>query len=241
MGAAASRAVDSGGERPAGPDIGDGSNPACAGTKEVDILVIGFGAAGAVAALQACELGASVLLIDRFGGGGTTAKSGGVIYAGATRFQADAGFDDDVENMERYLRTEVGDAVRPETLHRFCEGSAADLDWLIAHGVGFSSEAYLEKASFPPEGRYLYYSGNEKSPANVEVARPVPRGHRPVGPGFGGVHFHSSLTERIEQSNIEVLPHCWAHGLLTDAEGRVVGANVSFLCPPHVDEHAMLY
>lgn len=226
-----------------GPATGAGDTPADTGSsiREVDILVIGFGAAGAVAALQAHELGASVLLIDRFDGGGTTAKSGGVVYAGATRFQAEAGFDDDIENMERYLRTEVGDAVRPETLRRFCEGSAADLDWLIANGIAFSSEAHLEKASFPPEGKYLYYSGNEKSPANAAIARPVPRGHRPVGAGFGGIHFHASLAERIARSAIEVRTHCWARELLTDPDGRVVGAQLSVLDPAHAAEHCRLY
>lgn len=219
----------------------DAPPPAGSSDTEVDILVIGFGAAGAVAALQAHELGASVLLIDRFDGGGTTARSGGVVYAGATRFQAEAGFDDDIGNMERYLRTEVGDAVRPETLRRFCEGSAGDLDWLIANGIAFSSEAHLEKASFPPEGKYLYYSGNEKSPASAAVARPVPRGHRPVGAGFGGTHFHASLARKIGQSAIEVRRHCRARALLTDADGRVVGAQLSVLDPLHADEHRRLY
>lgn len=215
--------------------------PAAPSPKEVDVLVIGFGAAGAVAALQAHELGAQVLLIDRFEGGGTTAKSGGVIYAGATRFQAEAGFTDDVDNMERYLRTEVGDVVRPETLRRFCEQSAADLDWLIANGAAFSAEAHLDKASFPPEGKYLYYSGNEKSAENIEIARPVPRGHRPVGPGFGGIHLYERLAETIANADIEVRRHCRAERLLTDKTGRVVGADLAQLDLVHAAEHRRLY
>jgi len=125
--------------------------------READVVVVGFGGAGACAALQAREDGADVVLIDRFGGGGTTGYSGGVIYAGATRFQKAAGFDDTVDNMYDYLAMEVGDAVRPETLRRFCEGSAADLEWLIGHGVKYDSAAYLDKVTYPPEGKYLYY------------------------------------------------------------------------------------
>lgn len=207
----------------------------------VDVLVVGFGAAGAVAALQAHEQGADVMLIDRFQGGGTTAKSGGVVYAGATRFQAEAGFSDDVDNMRRYLETEVGEAVRPETLKRFCEGSAADLDWLIANGIAFSSEAHVEKASFPPEGKYLYYSGNEKAAANAAIARPVPRGHRPVGPGFGGTHLHRGLEQRIAETPIDVRRHCGLRRLITDADGRVVGAGLAVLDAQHHAEHARLY
>ena len=152
--------------------------------RQADVVVVGFGGAGASAALEAREAGADVILIDRFGGGGTTGYSGGVIYAGATRFQREAGFADTVDNMHAYLEMEVGDAVRPETLRRFCEGSAADVDWLIGHGVRYASDAYLDKITYPPEGKFLYYSGNEKSPAFAEKAEPAPRGHRAVGAGF---------------------------------------------------------
>jgi 3-oxo-5alpha-steroid 4-dehydrogenase len=66
---------------------------------EADVVVIGFGGAGAVAGLQAREDGASVLTLDRFGGGGATAYSGGVVYAGGTPYQKAAGFDDTAEEM----------------------------------------------------------------------------------------------------------------------------------------------
>ena len=49
---------------------------------EVDIIVVGFGGAGACAALEAAQKGASVLVMDRFHGGGATAASGAIIYAG---------------------------------------------------------------------------------------------------------------------------------------------------------------
>ena len=55
---------------------------------EADVVVVGFGGAGVVAALQAREGGADVLAVDRFGGGGATSYSGGVTYAGGTRHQA---------------------------------------------------------------------------------------------------------------------------------------------------------
>ena len=49
---------------------------------EADVVVVGFGAAGACAALEAAARGCDVVLLDRFSGGGATALSGGVIYAG---------------------------------------------------------------------------------------------------------------------------------------------------------------
>lgn len=204
-----------------------------------DVVVVGFGGAGASAALQARESGADVLLIDRFGGGGTTAYSGGVIYAGGTRFQREAGFEDSAEKMLAYLEIEVGDAVRPETLRRFCEGSAADVDWLIGHGVRYSGDAYLDKITYPPEGKYLYYSGNEKSPEFAEKAEPIPRGHRAVGPGFGGAHYIAALREALGREGVGVMTHTRVQALVV-AVGRVVGVEAISLPPEKHAEHQAL-
>ena len=86
-----------------------------------DVVVVGYGGAGACAAIEARENGASVIIVERFAGGGTTSYSGGVIYAGGTRYQREAGYDDSAEKMFAYLSMEVGDAVRTETLRRYCE------------------------------------------------------------------------------------------------------------------------
>ena len=48
-----------------------------------DVVIVGFGAAGASAAITARELGAEVIALDRANGGGATAISGGIVYAGA--------------------------------------------------------------------------------------------------------------------------------------------------------------
>lgn len=209
--------------------------------RQTDVVVIGFGGAGASAALQARESGADVVLVDRFGGGGTTTYSGGVIYAGATRFQRDAGFDDTVEDMFDYLKLEVGDAVSDETLRRFCEGSAADVDWLIGHGVRYSGDAYLDKITYPPEGKFLYYSGNEKSPAFEAKAKAAPRGHRAVGAGFGGAHYIAALRKAINSAGIETLLHARAARLICDPDGRVLGIEVVALPAAKWAEQQALY
>ena len=58
-----------------------GSAPA-ATEQEFDVIVVGFGAAGATAAIEAAGRGARVLVIDRAYGGGASALSGGIVYAG---------------------------------------------------------------------------------------------------------------------------------------------------------------
>ena len=48
---------------------------------EVDVVVVGFGIAGACAALEAARAGASVILLERASEyGGTSAMSGGHFY-----------------------------------------------------------------------------------------------------------------------------------------------------------------
>ncbi len=100
-------------------------------TNDYDVIVVGFGAAGACTAIAAAERGARVLIVDRALGGGASALSGGIIYAGGgTAYQRAAGYDDSPDNMFNYLRQEVNGVVDDDTLRQFCDGSVERLAWL---------------------------------------------------------------------------------------------------------------
>jgi 3-oxo-5alpha-steroid 4-dehydrogenase len=207
---------------------------------EADLVVVGFGGAGAAAAIQARELGASVIAVDRFAGGGATAFSGGVTYAGATRFQREAGYEDSAGNMYRYLSQEES-AVAPETLRRFCDGSSGDLEWLAAQGVPFSSALFAEKTTYPPEGHFLYYSGNEKVPGYKTEAEPAPRGHRAVGAGFtGAVHFQA-LRQSALGKGVKLLQHAPVRRLVMLRDGSVAGVELAPLPESAWQRHTGLY
>jgi 3-oxo-5alpha-steroid 4-dehydrogenase len=189
---------------------------------EADVVVIGFGAAGACAALEAAAGGASVIIMDRFGGGGATALSGGVVYAGGgTAQQHQAGVPDSPEDMLRYLSAEVGDAVTPETLRDFCEGSTAMMTWLSGLGVPFDGSLCPDKTSYPGNRYYLYYSGSERSFAHL--ATPAPRGHRAVGRGTSGRVLFAGLAAAIKSAGLTVLPQTRAVHVVTGAAGEVTG------------------
>jgi len=51
-------------------------------TEQFDVIIVGYGDAGAAAAIEAADRGARVLVLDRAYGGGASALSGGVVYAG---------------------------------------------------------------------------------------------------------------------------------------------------------------
>ena len=112
-----------------------GSTPA-ASAAGYDVIIVGFGAAGVSAAIEAAGTGAHVLVLDRGFGGGATALSGGIVYAGGgTSVQAAAAVDDHPENIFQYLRQEVRGAVGDETLRTFCESSPGMIDWLSDKGL----------------------------------------------------------------------------------------------------------
>lgn len=209
-----------------------------------EVVVVGFGGAGACAALEAHDAGADVLVLDRFHGGGATAISGGVVYAGGgTPEQRAAGVHDTPTAMLDYLRLETDGAVSEDTLRRFCDGSVAMLGWLKGHGVPFEGSAAPYKTSYPTNEHYLYYSGNELSGPARAVAPPAQRGHRARGKGTSGKALFGPLRAAVEARGIRVQTQTRAESLVTDETGRVVGVRCLTMAgaPAHVvREHRAL-
>ena len=199
---------------------------------EADVVVVGFGAAGACAALEARQQGASVLVLDRFHGGGATAASGAVVYAGGgTSYQKQAGFDDTPDEMYRYLKLEVGEAVSDLTLRRFCNESIANLAWLEEAGVPFEASLCPFKTSYPPDQYYLYFSGNEQVARYKAQAKPAPRGHRAKGPGISGLTLFHALQQAAVQRGIAVRCQAEAQRLVRAPEGQILGVEGRALRP----------
>ncbi|MET0450824.1 MAG: FAD-binding protein, partial [Mycobacterium sp.] len=195
-----------------------------------DVVVVGYGAAGVSAALEARSRGADVLALDRFNGGGATQMSGGIIYAGGgTWVQQAAGLDDSSEAMFDYLHAEIGDAVRPETLRRFVDSSPEMIDWLTGHGVPFEGSICPYKTSYPNNKYYLYYSGSENSGRFRTLTPPVQRGHRAKGPGASGKQISQPLAASAARHGVRLQLHTRAVSLLTNADGSVVGVRASTL------------
>jgi len=187
--------------------------------EETDVVVVGFGAAGACAAIEAAESGAAVVVVDRFAGGGASAISGGVVYAGGgTRWQRAAGVEDTPQRMFDYLRHEVGDAVSERTLRRFCADSATMVDWLAEREVPFDATLCPYKTSYPTDRHYLYLSGSEQS-----FGDPVARGHRTYARGTSGGTLFARLAAAARSRGAAVRPQTRVTSLIVAADGRVTG------------------
>ena len=110
------------------PALGPASGPA-----EVDIVVAGSGAAGMTAALTAAHLGLSVLVIEKTGSfGGSTARSGGGIWAPGNSVLRHAGVADTPEQARAYLAHVAGDGVPAERQQALLEHGPDMLSLVLA-------------------------------------------------------------------------------------------------------------
>jgi 3-oxosteroid 1-dehydrogenase len=109
------------------------TGPAADGDAEFDIVVVGSGAAGMTAALAAAHLGASAVVLEKAGAfGGTTARSGGGIWAPGNVVLRRAGVVDTPELARAYLEHVTEGQVPAEQLRALIEYSPAMLDLVLA-------------------------------------------------------------------------------------------------------------
>lgn len=193
-----------------------------------DVVVVGFGCAGACAAIEAAEAGAEVLVLERAsGGGGTSAMSGGLIYlGGGTPVQKACGFEDSPEEMFKFLMAACGPAPDEAKVRVYCAESVAHFHWLVEHGVPFKHTFFPEPFIEPPTDDCLIYSGGEDAYPFDRIARPVPRAHKPQVPGPGGALLMRKLVEATERSGARILCDARVETLVVDASERVVGVVV---------------
>jgi 3-oxo-5alpha-steroid 4-dehydrogenase len=93
------------------------------------------------------------------------------------------------------------------------------------------------KTSYPPDGFYLYYSGNEVVPAcQGECGPPAPRGHRAVAQGQSGATLYAALQAATLRSGARTLTQATVRRLVRERgrdgqPGRVLGVELWQLPP----------
>jgi 3-oxo-5alpha-steroid 4-dehydrogenase len=194
-----------------------------------DVLVVGSGAAGVCAAIEARLAGANVLLIEALSQfGGSSAMSGGVIYAGGgTALQKALKVTDSVEQMYRFI-TLAGTVHPPlDKIQLYCEGSADHFDWLVAQGIPYTDKLSLAK-ELPMGDESLYFSGNELAWPARDLATPAPRGHVPGVDGMnGGRRLMQALLQQAIALRVRMRANVRAERLVVERGGRVAGVIVT--------------
>lgn len=181
--------------------------------KEVDILIVGAGGAGLVAAIEALEAKASVLLLDKMSvAGGTTTLSGAVIQAAGTKYQKQFTqvMDDTPEKHYEYWLKAAEDQVDPDLVKLMSTNMPANIDWLVAHGVN-----------------YVNVYGVDPIPY-IDPKLMVPRIHVPEGAGTtaaaGTGKFHiKALNDFATKLGAQFMFKTPVTGLVRDPEKGVIG------------------
>lgn len=170
---------------------------------EVDVLVIGAGGCGLVAALAAQERGASVAVVEKLPRlAGNTMLSSGSIPAAGTRFQAAAGIADDPARFAADLQQVAGAHEADHLVGVLTSVSAGMVEWL-ADSLGLEIELI---------GAYRH------------VGHSVNRLH--ALPSRRGADLMNGLWKAAEARGIPIALASPALRLLTDATGSVIGAVV---------------
>jgi len=196
---------------------------------ETGVLVVGFGAAGACAAIEAAQAGAKVMLVEATSGsGGTSALSGGEMYVGGnggTPQQRAAGFHDDTEDLYRYLMMAGGPDADAAKVRAYADNSLAHFEWLQAQGLVYKNSFIPQRIVEPFTDDCLIWSGSEEAWPFCEGAKPCPRGHTPQWMGLGGgKYLMDVLAARVAQLLVDVRYDTRVVALVADGANRVCGA-----------------
>ena len=149
-----------------------------------DVVIVGAGATGLPAAIEAAENGASVIIVEQnYDIGGHAIESGGnIALGGGTSLQKKYGIDDSPDRM-------FSDLVHwhdyrfsdREILRAFCDGSAPTFEWLKAHGVEFPAAPMAVRKTLNglkllsgPKGPALSLRTEEMALPSCGHSRPAP-------------------------------------------------------------------
>jgi succinate dehydrogenase/fumarate reductase flavoprotein subunit len=196
---------------------------------EVDVAVVGGGAAGPIAAITAAAGGASVCLLEKAPLlGGTTAKSGGVYWIPNNRFEREKGLAESrADTLQRMARASYPQLFDPNAerhgvpplewslLEAFYDNASPAVEALEALGALHSMPADVMVGPLPD-----YWDTRTK--ADVVVDRRLwPR--KPDG-SFGlGDEMMRQLKGGLAAHRVEVLVSHRATRLLTNRRREIVG------------------
>jgi fumarate reductase flavoprotein subunit len=171
-----------------------------------DVLIIGAGSAGLIAALRAKEAGASVLVLERdVLPRGSTALSAGLIPAAGTRFQRSAGIVDSETQFTHDIIAKAHGEPDADAVRVVVSAVGPALEWLHdQHGLPFS---VIKNFTYPGHSACRMHGLPSRS----------------------GAEFMDRLRIAAEASGIDILTSAHATTIFVDADGKVKG--MRFLRP----------
>lgn len=200
---------------------------------EVDLICVGSGAAACTAAVTAAAAGAEVLVLEKMPmTGGTTGKSGGVVWIPNHKFIRAAGLEDKKEDclkyMARYAYPELYDpasatlglsAHRYSLLEAFYDNGSRMLDAMEqVEAVKFKPYKMWAVNENPPD--YAEHLPENKA-NNVRALEP----DQGAGAGSGGGSLAYQLEAWLQKHNVPILLEHKAQKIIMQ-DGRALGLEV---------------
>lgn len=149
--------------------------------QEYDVVVVGSGAAGMVAALTAAHQGLSTVVVEKAPHyGGSTARSGGGVWIPNNEILKRDGVKDTAEAARKYLHTIIGDAVPADKIDTYLDRSPEMLSFVLKNSplklcwVPGYSDYYPETPGGKATGRSV-----EPKPFNAKKLGPDEKGLEP--------------------------------------------------------------
>ncbi len=218
---------------------------------ECEVLVCGYGAAGAACAIEAADQGASVLIIEKAAlPGGSMARCGGAIMGSGTRVQKELGVDDDSDKLFDWVNTCVNqnyELCPQDIIRTYADHAGENVDWLMDLCEQYSGRELFDVAmAVENEGAKdnsatgdngngvtsgcLNAVGCEYDKFGVSKEEAVPRSHWAYSPGgapnSGPELFdplHDDITAKQQEGLVRVEFGTALKSLVTDDTGAVVG------------------
>jgi fumarate reductase flavoprotein subunit len=133
---------------------------------DVDVLVIGGGGCGLVAALAGAEKGAQVFLVEKDKDpGGNTSLSQAMVPAAGTRLQEEAGVDDSPELMAEDILKYNGYESDPDLTLHVARESTKLVHWLM-DSLGINFELVTEFL-YPGHSRHRIHANHSRKGGNL--------------------------------------------------------------------------
>lgn len=166
---------------------------------EAEVVVVGFGGAGSVAALTAFEQGSSVVVLEKAAhtGGGISSVSGANTCAVA---DADACYE--------YARAALQGTTPDAVLRAWADEGATLTAWLDEHNIGYEDRGTA--VGFPA------LASSDEIARNVTLTDPEDKTNA------GGHYFMQQMAAKLEESGVEVLFGCRADLLIQDPATKEV-------------------
>lgn len=152
---------------------------------EVDLIVVGTGAGGLLAAVRAADAGLSVLVVEKSAlVGGTTALSGGGLWIPCNHDQAKAGVKDNLDDAFRYVHTCARGLASDDRILAYLESAPAMARYLDEVGVHYRcvplyADYYPTLPGARPGGRTMDPVGFDAAKLGLEALEQM----RPTNPG----------------------------------------------------------